>query len=243
MEGEFHAMVELYKFAPSFVPKPHAWGKFESTSPITHFLILDFKDMSPKLPDPKNLCPQLARLHQKSVSPTGKFGFGITTTHGKFPQYMEWNSSWEAMFRKLLSDLMVLDLEINGPWKEFQDVHDRALTHVLPKLIGPLESEGRTVKPCLIHGDLWGGNIGTDCETGEVYVFDASSFYGHNEVELGMWRGTFNRMASKEYIREYLRNADVSEPVEQFDDRNRLYNVKFLMWHSAHFPNDPTRQR
>ena len=243
MEGEFRAMVELYKFAPSFIPKPHTWGKFESTPPVSHFIIYDFKDMSPKLPDPKPFCSELAKLHRTSESPTGKFGFHITTTHGKFPQFMEWNSSWESMFRKLLSDLMLLDLDTNGPWKEFQTVYERALTLVLPKLIGPLESEGRTVKPCLLHGDLWEGNIGTDCENGYIYIFDASSFYGHNELELGMWRGVQNRMSLKVYGEEYLRNFGISEPANQFDDRNRIYHVKFLMWHSAHHPNDITRQR
>lgn len=243
MEGEFRAMVELYKFAPSFIPKPHTWGKFESTPPVSHFIIYDFKDMTPKLPDPKPFCSELAKLHRTSESPTGKFGFHITTAHGKLPQYMKWNSSWESMFRKLLSDLMRLDLDTNGPWKEFENVYERALTLVLPKLIGPLESEGRTVKPCLLHGDLWEGNIGTDRETGHIYIFDASSFYGHNELELGMWRGVQNRMSLKVYGEEYLKNFSVSEPANQFDDRNRIYHVKFLMWHSAHHPNDISRQR
>jgi len=53
MAGVFRAMVKLYGVVPSFIPKPRPWGKFDSTSPITHFLILDFKDMSPKLPHPK----------------------------------------------------------------------------------------------------------------------------------------------------------------------------------------------
>jgi len=242
-------MSELYKVAASFVVKPYAWGKFENTSsPLTHFLVLDFKEMNPnsKGPDPKKFCSQLAKLHQESVSPTGKFGFGVHTTHGKFPQYMEWNSSWESMFRKLLSNLLVRDFETNGPWKEFQNVYERALTLVLPKLIGPLESNGRTIKPCLLHADLWSGNTGTDPKTGEVYIFDAASFYGHNELELAMWRGDLDsHMVSDIYIREYFEHFDggVSEPVEQFDNRNRMYNVMFLMWHSAHHPSDPVRQR
>lgn len=85
MEGEFSAMTELYKFAPTFIPKPYIWGKIESAPPSTDF---EFKDMISKLPDPKLFCTGLAKLHQNSVSPTGKFGFHIATTHGKLPQYM-----------------------------------------------------------------------------------------------------------------------------------------------------------
>lgn len=244
MEGEFSAMTELYKFAPTFIPEPYTWGKFESAPPSTYFFLLEFKDMTSKLPSPEPFCSELAKLHQTSVSPTGKFGFHIATTHGKLPQHMVWTSSWEAMFRKILSDLLLLDLDTNGPWKEFQHVYERILTLVLPKLIGPLESEGRTVKPCLLHGDLWHGNIGVDNKTGRTYIFDASSFYGHNELELGMWRDShLNRMSWDVYGKEYLRTVGVSEPAQQFDDRNRIYHVKFLMWHSAHHPNDAARER
>ena len=114
---------------------------------------------------------------------------------------------------------------------------------MLPKLIGPLEAEGRTVKPCLLHGDLWEGNIGTDPETGDIFIFDASSFYGHNELELGMWRDNLCQMSFKVYVSEYLKHIAISEPAEQFDDRNRVYHVMFLMWHSSHHPGDVARQR
>lgn len=30
---------------------------------------------------------------------------------------------------------------------------------VLPRYLHPLESEGRSIHPCLLHGDLWPGNV------------------------------------------------------------------------------------
>ena len=80
----------------------------------------------------KVFCSELAKLHQTCVSSSGMFGFHIATTHGKPPQYMVWTSSWEEMFRKLLSDLLSLDLNTNGPWKELQDVYEQVLTLELP---------------------------------------------------------------------------------------------------------------
>lgn len=52
---------------------------------------------------------------------------------------------------------------------------------VIPRLLRPLESEGRSVKPSLVHGDLWYANSGIDMATYESLVFDACSFYAHNE--------------------------------------------------------------
>ena len=32
------------------------------------------------------------------------------------------------------------------------------------------------------------GNVGTLLETGDVILYDAGSYYAHNEIELGIWR-------------------------------------------------------
>lgn len=242
MEGEFNAMAELYKTMPSFVPRPHRRGKFSLSSPETYFFLCDFIDMSNKLPDPKRFCSRLAELHRASESPTGKFGFHVPTCHGRFPQFVEWDSSWTFFFTKLLDDVLSRDIHNNGPWLALEKVSQRTLTHVIPRLIGALESEGRSVKPSLIHGDLWEGNIGTEFETGEIYIFDAGAYYAHNEMEIGMWRCERHKIRSEVYKRAYLRNSTVSEPADEWDDRNRIYCVKMNMIHSAHHAGDRVRQ-
>ena len=50
----------------------------------------------------------------------------------------------------------------------------------LPKL---MEGAG-DIKPCLLHGDLWSGNVGT--VDGEPCIFDPACYYGHHEAEFGM---------------------------------------------------------
>jgi len=224
-EGEFNSMSAIYDVVPNFAPQPFAWGKFKVGNPDIYFFLCEFIDMSSELPDPADFCSQLAELHANSTSPTGKFGFHITTCHGKYPQCVGWEESWEVFYRNFLGAVLRLDIEMNGEWKELQ---------AISKLLGALEKEGSSVKPCLIHGDLWEGNIGTDFETGKVYIFDAAAFYAHNEMEIGMWRRKKLGLGAKEYMQEYMRHFDISEPADQFDDRNRLYCIVFDMWHSAH---------
>lgn len=135
----------------------------------------------------------------------------------------------------MLQHSIKIDTQENSAWDALSTVSARVIDPVISLVLGPLGSDGRTVKPSLVHGDLWDGNIGTDCETGDVHIFDAGAYYAHNEMELGMWRCERHRFVNnKIYLGEYLRNAGISEPVEMFDDRNRLYCIYMNLWASAH---------
>ena len=54
---------------------------------------------------------------------------------------------------------------------------------VLPRYLRPLESGGRSIKPCLLHGDLWPGNVSYKVGKEGISVYDASAVWGHNEGE------------------------------------------------------------
>ena len=233
MQGEFRSMSELFRTTPDFVPKPYAYGKFRNEGAETYFFLQDFIAMSSQLPDPNQLCLKLAKLHRDSISPTGLFGFHITTCQGKTPQNVAWNSSWTTFFRKLLQHVIDLDFAANKYWEELDILEKRLIEAVVPQLLGHLEKDGRKVKPCLIHADLWEGNMGTSIEDGEIRIFDAAAFYAHNEMELGHWRCHYNRTHDKVYRETYLRFYPPSEPVKEWDDRNRLYSVYFNVIYSV----------
>lgn len=226
-EGEFASMTELYNTMPSFVPKPIASGQLAKQDPPVYFFLCEFLDMIQPMPDPQRLCANLAELHRKSVSPTGKFGFQVRTCHGNTPQPTEWNSSWTRYFTRYMAKMMALELEANGPWEDLRKVENRTLSHVIPRLIGILEADGRNIKPCLIHADLWEGNTGTSPETGDVYVFDAGSYYAHNEMEIAMWRCPYNKMSDEIYANTYFEFYGIGDLPEELDDRSRLYSVYF----------------
>ena len=92
---------------------------------------------------------------------------------------------------------MALDFETNGPWEELRKVEERTLSRVIPRLIGALEADGRSIKPCLIHADLWEGNTGTSYDTSEIFLFDAGAYYAHNEMEIGDWRCPYNKINAR----------------------------------------------
>jgi protein-ribulosamine 3-kinase len=185
MEGEFHAMSELYKAMPNMVPKPHAWGRYAVKTPETYFFLQEYIEMSDRVPAPDQLCKKLALLHRNSVSPTGKFGFHVNTCQGRIQQDVGWEESWAKLFEKMLKHVIQQDFSVNGYWEEMDILEQRLLGHVVPRLIGAMERDGRLIKPSLIHADLWEGNTGTSIDTGDIYIFDAAAFYAHNEMEIG----------------------------------------------------------
>jgi protein-ribulosamine 3-kinase len=243
MEGEFTSMSELHKTMPNFVPRPYTWGKYHNESPETYFFLCEFIDMSDRVPDPNQLCSKLAQLHRTSISPTGAFGLQVTSCQGRIPQQVGWEKSWTTFFTKMLKHVMDLDFETNGHWDELDQLEKRLISHVVPRLIGNLEREGRTVKPCLIHGDLWEGNTGTSYETGDVYIFDSGAYYAHNEMEIGNWRCEYNKIHNRMYTKTYLRHYGPSEPKEEWEDRNRMYCIYFNVIYSVNHMTQGTAVR
>ncbi|KAK3634804.1 hypothetical protein LTR56_015085 [Elasticomyces elasticus] len=233
IEGEFHAMSELYKRAPDLVPKPYAWGKYKADHPETYFFLQQYIEMSNCVPEPNQLCEKLAKLHRTSVSPNGCFGFHITTCQGSIPQSVGWETSWTTFFAKLLKHVVELDLKLNGRWEDLETLEQRIFSHVVPRLIGNLERDERSVRPCLIHADLWEGNTGTSYEDNAVYIFDSGAYYAHDEMEIGDWRCHYNKIHDAVYTETYLRHNGPSEPKEEWDDRNRMYSIYYNVVYSC----------
>ncbi|KAK7949730.1 hypothetical protein PG988_016369, partial [Apiospora saccharicola] len=237
--GEYSCMLELWKTMPSIVPRPRAHGRCHGIE--ASYFVSDYVEIDHRPPDAVNLGAKIAELHRLSESPTGQFGFRVAPYDGKLPLVADWDPSWVSFFGKLLKGVYQHDINVNGYWEELDGAVELILSKVVPRLLGPLEEDGRTVKPCLIHGDLWEENIGTEPRTGELYIFDSSAYYAHHEMAMGMWRVDHHNMASEEYRSQYFMNYGPDEPVEECDDRNRLYAVKERIMYSAHVPGTRAR--
>lgn len=243
MLGEYTSGTEIEKLMPGLTPKPRAWGEFEVANPPTFFFLSDFVHMDvTSAPDPVQFTSKIAELHRKSRSPTGKFGFDVTTCDGKMAHTVAWEESWAVFYAKLLQGVADLDIKTNGRDLELEAATANVMTKVIPRLLGALQTKSHSIKPSLVHGDLWEGNVGTRLESGEIVLFDAGSYYAHNEMDLGIWRSACGQhFRSDAYTREYLRNFPAAEPVEEFDDRNRLYSLKYNLNYSAGHPGSAMR--
>ncbi|TQV93073.1 fructosamine kinase [Cordyceps javanica] len=180
--GEFESMKTIHSVVPGFVPRPIAWGQY-ATIPDTYFYLCEYREMIDNMPDPADFTRLLARLHQDGESPSGRFGFHTTTYAGNLPQRVGWEDSWEVFFAKSMRYALDLEIERNGQSAQLSALSDKLFARVIPRLLRPLESNGRSLRPSLVHGDLWYANSGIDVNSGQLLIFDACCFYAHHECK------------------------------------------------------------
>lgn len=240
MLSEFTSVTTIHALMPDLVPTPQGWGKYKVGSPETYFFFSGLVDMDTSAPEPAQFTVRLAEMHRKSSSPGGMFRFPVTTCDGKLPHTVAWEASCATFFAKLLQGVLKLDTESNGVWPELEAAAQQVIGGVIPRLLGVLQSGGRELKPSLIHGARWEGinpnpcaiyarlrptpgNVGTRLETGDMILYDAGSYYAHNEMELGIWRCQWGQFFRADvYSMNYRRNYKAAEPLDEWDDRNRL---------------------
>ena len=180
---EFQGQSALRAMIPNNIPRPVAYGVFDEDR-SKHFYIAEFHDMQESVPQPRQLIPVLKQLHQSSVSPTGKFGFPVTTYKGYFPLECSWCDSWEEFFRRQFRAELKWEAVVRGPNEEIEQLAEEIIAKVIPRLLRPLQTGGRTIKPTLCHGDLWQGNVEIDVSTHQPILYDSCAVYAHNECKV-----------------------------------------------------------
>jgi protein-ribulosamine 3-kinase len=118
---------------------------------------------------------QLAAMHRASRP---DFGWDRDNTIGATPQENVSDPDWIAFWRERRLGFQ-LDLAAQNGYRGRLQEQGRRLLAAFPALID------HAPVPSLLHGDLWGGNIGFD-RAGEPVIFDPAVYYGDREADLAM---------------------------------------------------------
>lgn len=190
--------------------------------------------MVEEMPPVAEFATIVAQLHNKSVSPNHKFGFAVPTSQS-LQLTNAWCDSWEEFYTRAFLGTVTLEQEIHGFNEEMHRLAQETCRKVIPRLLRPMEIDGRSLKPTLVHGDLWHGNVGINVTNDQVVLYDCCAFYGHHEYDLGMFRAPRFR-TNKSHIRAYHKLVAVSEPQEDHEDRNALYALRVDLETSCAWP-------
>ncbi|KAF8379415.1 hypothetical protein HHK36_028850 [Tetracentron sinense] len=180
-EGEALGLSAMYEAKSIRVPQPFKVGPLPLGG---SYIIMEFIEFGSSRGGQSALGRKLAEMHKAGKSDKG-FGFDVNNTIGSTPQINTWSSDWIEFFAEhRLGYQLKLALDQYGD----STIYEKGQR--LMKNMGPL-FENVVIEPCLLHGDLWSGNISSD-KNGEPVILDPACYYvpsssSHNSSWSGIW--------------------------------------------------------
>ncbi|KAG1354604.1 protein-ribulosamine 3-kinase, chloroplastic [Cocos nucifera] len=213
-EGEALGLNAMYATKSIRVPKPYKVGPLPTGG---SYIIMEFIKLGFSRGSQTVLGRRLAEMHKAGKSEKG-FGFDVDNTIGSTPQINTWSSDWFEFFAEHR-----LGYQLKLALKQYADSSIYEKGQRLIKNMRPL-FEGVVIEPCLLHGDLWSGNIGCD-ENDDPVILDPACYYGHNEAEFGMsWCAGFGGSFYNSYF-------EVMPKQPGFENRRDLYKLYHYLNH------------
>jgi fructosamine-3-kinase len=213
-EAEAAGLAELATTGALRVPAPICWGRIDTPPDQLSFLVLERLALGG--PSRGAIAGrQLAALHRTTAA---TFGWTRDNFIGSTPQPNARSRDWVGFWRDQRLGFQLELAARNGYARSLQDAGERLLAD-LDSLLG------HQPQPSLLHGDLWGGNLGylTD---GQPVIYDPAVYYGDREADLAMTElfGGFGPDFQAAY-----REAWPLDPGYQV--RKTLYNLYHILNH------------
>ena len=153
------------------VPNPVCFGDDGNNS----YIVMEYLEMQGRA-DQAQLGQRLAEMHRLTQP---RFGWDIDNTIGSTHQPNPWADDWLEFWRDHRLGYQLELAAKNGYGGELQSLGNKVLAD-FPQLFA-----GHEVKPSMLHGDLWGGNV-AGLSDGTPVIFDPAFYYGDREADLAM---------------------------------------------------------
>ncbi len=211
--AEMEGLAEIAATQAIRVPKPICCGVEAETS----FLVLEYLELgSSKSSTATDLGQQLAAMHRHERD---QFGWTRNNTIGSTPQINTLTDRWIDFYREHRLGYQVRLARRQG----YSGAWNAEIERLMDQLDQFFVSYHPT--PSLLHGDLWGGNYGTD-RSGHAVLFDPAVYYGDRETDLAMTE-LFGGFPSQFYTA-----YDQAYPIDPgYEVRKPLYQLYHLLNH------------
>jgi len=212
-EAEKAGLEELAAARAVRVPRPLAVGAGADAA----YLALEWIDFGSTRPQSESaLGEQLAWQHRVQAE---EHGWIRDNTIGSTPQVNARSADWVAFFRERRLRVQLRLAGRNG--------YGGALETRGARLLESMDAFFTSYRPVpsLLHGDLWGGNWGTD-SAGTPVIFDPAVYYGDRETDIAMTR-LFGGFSNRFYTAYHP-----TWPLDQAaGTRRTLYNLYHVLNH------------
>ena len=208
-KGEAMGLTAMYESTDTLsIPKVYSYGDAGNGS----FIIMEYLKFTSGI-DMKALGAAVGAMHLHGTSDS--YGFDVNNTIGGTSQPNPRTKDWPEFFKthRLLHQVKL--------------ANDARLSALCDELIrsGKYDRlfDGADLKPALLHGDLWSGNIGWS--NGKPTLFDPACYYGHSEAEFGMsWCAGLTQAFWNAYFQVVPKQPG-------FDTRHSLYTLYHYLNH------------
>jgi fructosamine-3-kinase len=210
-ESEAYALNQIDSLKQVTCPKVIALGNTRNKS----FIVLDYIPFAQATEqDWHHFGAKLAMMHK--CSSHGQFGWQHDNYIGNTLQPNNWRSNWKTFFaeQRVAWQLQLLsEKSIKlGDIDHIADICHDILNH-------------HNVKPCLVHGDLWLGNLGfTDSAS---VIYDPACYYGDREVDIAMTE-LFGQLPY-DFYQGY---QDIFPLDKGYEQRKLIYNFYHILNHA-----------
>jgi fructosamine-3-kinase len=197
------------------VPAVIAQGDADGACPA--FLALEWIETGgPRGDTMQRFGASLAEMHRQTA-PT--YGLDCDNFIGRLPQPNTPSVSWSAFYRDQRIGAQVTLARRLG---RLPNRREHLLTRLMDRLPDLLDDG--TIRPSLIHGDLWGGNYLVD-SAGNAVLIDPAVCHAHREMDLAMSElfGGFASSFYSAYFEAY--------PAPAYGERRALYQLYYILAH------------
>ena len=170
-EAEARGLQEIASSNTLKVPKSVCFGENQAQS----YIVLEYLDMAGRA-DQRILGEQLAAMHNVTAE---QFGWDMNNTIGATHQPNDWMENWLDFWSEQRLGFQLQLAQKKGYGGELQSLGEKLLVE-MPKLFN-----GQEIKPSMLHGDLWGGNV-AGLKDGTPVIFDPAFYYGDREADIAM---------------------------------------------------------
>ena len=218
LKFEESCLINLKKYANYenlVIPKVECYLEVNNVE----LLLMEWIDM--KNSDQSQLGKGLGEMHIQSNKFNPKsFGYHTEGYIGTTNQKKGWEKNWIECFINLRIEPQLAILK-----------NDFLTNDIKIKIKSKIKSKLKEHNPlnCLVHGDLWSGNIGIN-NIRKGVIFDPACWWADNEVDIAMTRlfGNFQNEFYEEYYRIIPRKKG-------YEERIIIYNFYHILNHANMF--------